>query len=96
MNNKFDTYYRITPLLLIIISIILFIFLSIGFIKSTIKAKNEIEQVTEEYKSHIGNEFVIGKDTLMIVDYSIWNENYTLDNGLKVNAKLINKKNGKL
>jgi hypothetical protein len=48
---------------------------------------------TEEskYKKHIGQKHIIDKDTLTIVDYSIFSENFTLSDGRKVNYLLIGK-----
>ena len=46
---------------------------------------------TEEnkYKKHIGEKYIMDKDTLTIVDYSIFSMNFTLSNGRKVNYVLI-------
>ena len=41
------------------------------------------------YKSKIGTQIVLYSDTLMIVDYSLLNENYTLSNNNKVSFELI-------
>ena len=48
---------------------------------------------TEEnkYKKHIGEKYIMDKDTLTIVDYSIFSENFTLSDGRKVNYVLIGK-----
>jgi hypothetical protein len=48
---------------------------------------------TEEskYKKHIGEKYIIDKDTLTIVDYSFFSENFTLSDGRKVNYVLIGK-----
>lgn len=43
----------------------------------------------DKYKKHIGLKHVIDKDTLTIVDYSIWDETFTLSDGRKVNYMLI-------
>jgi len=44
-----------------------------------------------KYKKHIGEKYMMDKDTLAIVDYSIWEENFTLSDGRKVNYVLIGK-----
>jgi len=46
---------------------------------------------TEEnkYKKHIGEKYIMDKDTLTIVDYSIFSMNFTLSNERKVNYMLI-------
>lgn len=40
-------------------------------------------------KAKIGTQIVLYSDTLMIIDYSLLNDNYTLSNGMKVNFELI-------
>lgn len=40
-------------------------------------------------KCKIGTQIVLYSDTLMIVDYSLLNENYTLSNNTKVSFELI-------
>ena len=52
----------------------------------------EIDNTENKYKKHIGKKHVIDKDTLTIVDYSIFNENFTLSDGRKVSYILIGKK----
>jgi hypothetical protein len=42
-----------------------------------------------EYKDYVGDELVIKKDTLIIVDYSTIDKNFTLDNGRKVSFKFV-------
>lgn len=44
-----------------------------------------------KYKKHIGEKYIIDKDTLTIIDYSIFSENFTLSDGRKVNYVLISK-----
>lgn len=42
-----------------------------------------------EYEEHIGETCTINKDTLIIVDYSLLKESFTLSDGREVNRKLI-------
>ena len=49
----------------------------------------KVTQEENKYKAHIGEQYVIDKDTLTIVDYSIWEENFTLSNGRKVSYVLV-------
>jgi len=44
---------------------------------------------TNVCKSKIGTQIVLYSDTLMIVDYSLLNDNYTLSTGMQVNFGLI-------
>ena len=50
---------------------------------------NQIKEEENKYKKHIGNTYVMDKDTLTIVDYSMFEENFTLSDGRKVNYSLI-------
>lgn len=38
-----------------------------------------------KYKSKLGSKIIINKDTLQIIDYSILNENFVLNNGVTIN-----------
>lgn len=44
---------------------------------------------SDSLKSHIGETVIIKKDTLIIVDYSYLNDNFTLSNGTKVSTGII-------
>lgn len=52
---------------------------------------NTMQEMDDEYKSNIGKEIILEKDTLTIVDYSLWDETYTLSNGVKVSTDFIKK-----
>lgn len=48
--------------------------------------------ITEEqdrYRAHIGEEFILMNDTLTVVNYSIWNKEFILNNGVRVEASMI-------
>ena len=51
----------------------------------------KLNNTENKYKKHIGKKHIIDKDTLTIVDYSIWEENFTLSDGRKVSYILIGK-----
>jgi len=68
-----------------VVSIILFI--SSLYVLNNILVKEE-----NKYKEHMGDVFILEKDTLTVTDYSILEENFTLSNGKKVNKSLIIKK----
>lgn len=40
-------------------------------------------------KVNVGRKILCEKDSLTIVDYSFWNDTYTLSNGVKVNKNLV-------
>lgn len=48
-----------------------------------------IDQEEDKYKNHIGEYYILDKDTLTIVDYSIFNKTFTLSNGVKLSYTLI-------
>ena len=52
-----------------------------------------VDKIDNKYKSHLGETFILEKDTLKIVDYSYWGSTYTLSNGKKINYNLV--ENGK-
>lgn len=47
------------------------------------------KEEAKKYESKIGDKFVLGKDTLIIIDCSMLGESYTLSNGVKINYKLV-------
>ena len=51
----------------------------------------EIETKLETYDSMVGKKVVLNQDTLMIIDYSVMNNSLTLEDGRKVNIKLLDK-----
>jgi hypothetical protein len=50
---------------------------------------SEIIKKKEKYERHVGEKHIIDKDTLTIIDYSIFEETFTLSNGQKVSYKLV-------
>ncbi len=74
-----------------LIMILLFVFIitaSYLLSDSIIKSVNTEEN---KYKKYLGEKYIIDNDTLIIVDYSIFSENFTLSDGRKVNYILIHK-----
>lgn len=61
--------------------------LCINFLTLSIKKAISTEQ--DKYKVKIGQKFILEKDTLTIVDYSLIMETFKLSNGKEVNASLI-------
>lgn len=45
----------------------------------------------DKYKVQVGKKIVVGKDTLQILDYSTWQENFTLSNGTTVSYDFVQK-----
>jgi hypothetical protein len=42
------------------------------------------------YKSHLNENYDLNGKTYKIINYSVTNETYTLSNGIKINANIIN------
>ncbi len=59
--------------------------------KITKNNKKQLEEYTDGVESILGSKVIIDKDTLTIIDYSIFSQNYTLSNGSKISFKLIEK-----
>tara|TARA_R110002124_G_scaffold286377_2_gene467141 strand:- start:7 stop:258 length:252 start_codon:yes stop_codon:yes gene_type:complete len=80
------TIYKMAIALLLCVIAVVYLLNSIG---TDVSKKLNTEE--NKYKKHIGKKYIIDKDTLTIVDYSIFSENFTLSDGRKVNYVLIGK-----
>ena len=90
MNSKND----IGPALAYYASIIVMPVMIIGFVVWIWVVFAAIKKSGENYrnkKSMIGKSIVIKKDTVMIIDHSLFSNTYKLDNGLKLNCKIIDR-----
>ena len=67
----------------------LVIILAILVSSITSKVSSSIKKAEEKYEKHIGKEYILDKDTLTIIDYSILDETLILSNGTSINYKLI-------
>jgi hypothetical protein len=65
---------------------ILFIVCVVVMIWCFVRINNK-EKIAE---GKLGSTIILNKDTLTIIDYSIFEENYTLSNGTKVNMFYLN------
>ncbi len=65
----------------LIVSYIALVVLAIAFLTALVNKFGEKENLI---KSKVGKTIIIGKDTAIITDYSLWMETYTLSNGSKV------------
>lgn len=50
-----------------------------------------LESTKSYYESKLGKYVLLGKDTLQVVDYSIFNETLKLENGNEINQELFEK-----
>jgi hypothetical protein len=51
---------------------------------------NELEVKSTFYKSKLGEQYILEKDTLTIVDYNFFKEVFILSNGKEINKNLVN------
>jgi hypothetical protein len=51
----------------------------------------EFKKEVQLYESAIGEMVVIKEDTLMVVDYSMFKDSYTLDNDIEISSVLFEK-----
>jgi hypothetical protein len=51
--------------------------------------KDKVNARVIELERKLGDEIVLGKDTLIIIDYSIMTNTYTLSNGYKINKSVL-------
>jgi hypothetical protein len=68
---------------------ILFILLAISFFFLQNCLVKEYEIKTKLYKSKLGEEFILDKDTLKIVDYNSFEEVFILSDGRKINKEIV-------
>ncbi len=57
-------------------------------------SKTVCDQITNEVdtiETKVGQKLILQKDTLMIIDYSILNSNYTLEDGRQISFDLADK-----
>lgn len=52
-------------------------------------ATKDVNERIEIKKSYIGKQAVVNNDTLTVVGSSLWNDDVTLSNGLKVDERFI-------
>lgn len=48
-----------------------------------------ITSIDNEAKTKIGQQVILNKDTLIIIDYSLWDNTYTLENGIVISQEFI-------
>lgn len=53
------------------------------------ESSTAIKVESEKYRVHVGDDYVLNGDTLIITDYSLFTETFTLSNGVEVNYHLV-------
>jgi len=55
------------------------------------QSREEMNETYNRQSENIGKRVVVSKDTLQIIDYNYILNQYTLDNGVKINTKFAEK-----
>lgn len=50
---------------------------------------NDITETSDQYKSYLSKRYILDDDTLKIIDYSMIKEQFTLSNGVTINAHIV-------
>lgn len=69
--------------------LILLVSISALWLWANIYLQKEVSKTTDLYKSKLGTEFVLGKDTLTIIDYNSFTEVFILSNKQEINKNLV-------
>ena len=54
-------------------------------------ASNSIGGEIDKMKENVGQKVILKNDTLMIIDYSLLNDNYTLEDGRTISSSFLDK-----
>ena len=88
MKRLFGTF-TILVILLIAVTIAIYIYFLIG--KAAVDEYNKFDENTEVLKELVGEEVILKGDTLLVIDYSSFNDNVTLEDGRKISGELAKK-----
>jgi hypothetical protein len=80
-----------TQYLIPIIGFVLFIGIMFKVKTTFMVIEDEVKEYESELSSYLGDTVVINKDTLTVVNYSIFNETLILSNSVEISPKLISK-----
>ena len=75
----------------IIILGIIVLTIVITFVMLSHSLTNAITDLVAEVEVNVGESLILNNDTLIIVDYSLLNNTYKLDNGVDINFELAEK-----
>jgi hypothetical protein len=67
--------------------VVAIVMLILNFAQDGLDTYNKQEVI---YKSHLNENYDLNGKTYKIINYSVTNETYTLSNGIKINANIIN------
>jgi hypothetical protein len=68
-----------------------FVGVIILFSTSMNKCSTSFETELNKYKKMVGEKVILKDDTLMIIDYSLVESNFTLEDGRKISIELLNR-----
>ncbi len=74
-----------------IIGILLMIVAFVLFATMMNKCSGELIKEVEKYETRVGDLIILKNDTLMIIDYSFMESNFTLEDGRKISIDLLDK-----
>lgn len=78
-------------LIVFLCCIAMIVFCAIQCIKICNQTAQELDAKTTNIINQVGKKVIINKDTLLIMDYSLLNQNYTLSNGVKISFEFEEK-----
>jgi len=72
-------------------AVLLFVGVIILFSLSMNKCSTSFETELNKYETRVGDKVILKGDTLMIIDYSFVESNFTLEDGRKISIELLDK-----
>ena len=72
----------ITFFIFVLLFVLMYIFINKGL--------NKLHEINDNYRSMIGKEIIVKNDTLIILNYSLWDDTYTLNDGKKISGEYVN------
>lgn len=72
-------------------AVLFFVGVIILFSLSMNKCSTSFETELNKYETRVGDKVILKGDTLMIIDYSFVESNFTLEDGRKISIELLDK-----
>lgn len=85
-SNKIRKFATRVKLLTSIVIIAVFVMAANLFYNPT---RTKMEKRSELLSTYVGKGVVIGKDTLVVVNYNTFGDSFTLSNNLQVDSKIV-------
>lgn len=74
-----------------LIAVLFFVGMIVLFSISANKCSTSFEKELNKYETRVGDKVILKGDTLMIIDYSFIESNFTLEDGRKISIELLDK-----